>query len=64
MTKNQFIISGYNQKAEIVYRKTVKKQIEYRGTPGIEVFQTLMITYPVSENGTYESYCRYISTSL
>jgi len=64
ITKNLFIISGHNQKGEIVYRKTIKKQIEYRGTPGIEVFQTLMITYPVSEKGKYESYCRYISTSL
>ena len=64
ITNNSFIFSGINKQGKIVYRKTIKKKIDYVGLPGTYVFQSLMITYPDSQKKLYESYCKKISTSL
>ena len=64
ITKDWFVFSGVNQQGKIVYRKTVKKKIDYMGQPGTETFQTIMITYPSSENKVYAAYCGKIAQSL
>lgn len=64
MEKNWFIFSGIDKDGKIVYRKTVKKTINYMGQGKQEVFQTLMITYPATEQSTYGPYCKQIAKSL
>ncbi|PZR41035.1 MAG: hypothetical protein DI538_02265 [Azospira oryzae] len=61
-----FVISGLNKEGKIVYRKTVKKKIHYAGDENEDTFiyQTLMITYPQSQQRIYGSYCGLISKSL
>lgn len=64
ITKDWFVFSGIDQKGEIVYRKTVRKKINYMGKPATQVFQTLMIKYPASQQSVYTPYCLEISKSL
>lgn len=64
VTKDWFVFSGLGKQGEIVYRKTVKKKINYTGDRDAYVFQTLMITYPASQKNIYQTYCRKISKSL
>ncbi len=61
-----FIVSGLDKEGDIVYQKTVRKKIAYMGEeqPATDVYQTLMITYPKSQQDKYASYCRVISKSL
>jgi hypothetical protein len=61
-----FILSGTDKKGNIVYRKTVMKKIAYMGEEKAEttVLQTLMITYPPSQQSVYGSYCGVIAKSL
>jgi hypothetical protein len=61
-----FIFSGLNQKGEIVYRKSVMKKIADEGSEEEDtmVWQTLMITYPKSQQNLYGSYCGVIAKSL
>lgn len=61
ITKDWFIFSGIDKKGKIVYRKTRKKKIDYMGQGATYVFQTLMITYPQSQNQLYKPYCIKIS---
>jgi hypothetical protein len=64
ITKDWFVFSGVDKAGKIVYRKTVKKKINYMGDEGVAVFQTLMITYPASQNKLYAPYCSVIAKSL
>jgi hypothetical protein len=64
ITKDWFVFSGVDKAGRIVYRKTVKKKINYMGDAGAAVFQTLMITYPASQNKLYAPYCSVIAKSL
>jgi hypothetical protein len=61
-----FVVSGLNKDGRIVYRKTVKRKIRYQ--PGDEattlVYQTLMITYPKSQQAQYGSYCKVIAKAF
>jgi len=61
-----FIVSGLDKEGNIVYQKTVRKNIAYMGEkqPATEVYQTLMITYPKSQQDKYASYCGVISKKL
>ncbi len=60
-----FIFSGTDKKGNIVYRKTVKKKLDdYMNGGPQDVFQTLMITYPVSQKKLYDPYCGKIAKSL
>jgi hypothetical protein len=63
---NWFIVSGTDKKGNIVYRKTVLKKISYMGDEkeDTSVLQTLMITYPPSQQKIYGSYCGVIAKSL
>lgn len=63
-TKDWFVLSGVDKDGRIVYRKTIKKKIDYMGRPGTAVFQTWMITYPASQNKSYRPYCSSISKGL
>lgn len=62
--KDWFIFSGLSKQGEIVFRKTVKKKINYKGDRDVNVFQTLMIIYPAAQNNIYQTYCIKISKSL
>jgi hypothetical protein len=64
VSKDWFIFSGLSKQGEIVYRKTVRKKINYKGDQGVYVFQTLMIIYPAVQNNIYQTYCIKISKSL
>ncbi len=61
-----FVISGLNKEGKIVYRKTIKKKIQYAGDEeeSTFIYQTLMISYPKSQQSNYGSYCGVISKSL
>lgn len=61
-----FILSGTDKKGNIVYRKTVLKKIAYIGEEKAEtlVLQTLMITYPPTQQKMYGGYCGVIAKSL
>ena len=62
---NWFIFSGTDKKGNIVYRKTVKKKLDdYMNGGAQDVFQTLMISYPVSQKKLYDPYCAKIAKSL
>jgi hypothetical protein len=63
-TKDWFVFSGVDKAGKIVFRKTVKKKINYMSDEGVAVFQTLMITYPASQNKLYAPYCSVIAKSL
>jgi hypothetical protein len=64
ITIDWFVFSGIDKKGKIVYRKTIKRKIDYFNQGNKYVFQTLMITYPPSEQNLYESYCTKILRSL
>ncbi|WP_143310890.1 hypothetical protein [Chitinophaga vietnamensis] len=57
------IMSGTNRDGNIVYRKTLKRKISYPGDTGKNtwVWQTVMITYPPSQQAQYADYCKYIA---
>ena len=59
-----FIFSGIDLKGNIIYQKTVKKNITYFGSAGTNVFQTLRIAYPTDQSKKHEPYCKVISKSL
>lgn len=59
-----FIFSGMDANGNIVYVKTVKKNIDYMGEKNITVFLTLMIRYPRAQNKQYDAYCKQIAKSL
>lgn len=61
---NCFIFSGVETNGNFVYLKTVKKKINYMGSPDTFVFQTLRISYPASQGKKYEAYCAMIAKSL
>ncbi|HVI48609.1 MAG TPA: hypothetical protein VM802_27320 [Chitinophaga sp.] len=59
-----FIFSGTDKSGNIVYRKTIKKNVNYLGEGATAVFQTLMITYPAASQAKYAGYCTTIAKSL
>lgn len=61
-----FIVSGIDKDGNISYRKTVRKKIRYMGdeTPATWVYQTLMVTYPETQQKLYDGYCHVIAKSL
>ena len=64
--ENYYILSGTNKKGNIVYLKTALKKIALLGEEeaDTEVFQTVEIEYPASQQAQYASYCAYIAKSL
>jgi len=63
---NWFVFSGLTKDGKIIYQKTVMKKINYMDEekPETMVQQTLMITYPKSQQHLYGNYCGVISKSL
>lgn len=62
--KTWFIFSGVDEKGNLVYQKTVKKNIVFFGDKGTPVFQTLHLRYPASQKQQYDAYCKVIAKSL
>lgn len=59
-----FIFSGVDAAGNIIYQKTVKKAVNYMGDAGTEVFQTIRISYPPSQQNEYKDYCGVIAKSF
>jgi len=61
-----FVISDLNKEGKIVYRKTVKKKMRYEGDDEENpfIYQTLIISYPKSQQKIYDNYCGVISKSF
>ncbi|MDF2193477.1 hypothetical protein [Paraflavitalea sp. CAU 1676] len=64
MKGSWFIFSGVDTAGNIIYQKTVKKAVNYMGDPGTEVFQTVRISYPPSQQNEYKDYCGIIAKSF
>lgn len=62
-----FILSGTDKNGNFIYQKTALKKINYAGSEkgaDTEVFQTIRITYPASQQTQYAAYCAYIAKAL
>lgn len=59
-----FVVSGTDSSGAVVYRKTVKKKIDFNGDAGTPVFQTVRIKYPATQQKNYEGYCKVIARSF
>lgn len=59
-----FVVSGTDSSGAVVYRKTVKKKIDYNGDKATPVFQTVRLSYPAAQQKNYEGYCKVIAKSF
>lgn len=64
MKSSWFVFSGVDTAGNTIYQKTVKKAVDYFGDPGTNVFQTIRISYPPSQQEKYKDYCDIIAKSL
>lgn len=59
-----FVFSGTDAKNNVIYQKTVKKNIEFFGDKETPAFQTLRLSYPPDQKKKYDAYCKLIARSF